>query len=79
MTQHKYKIGEVVGLMSNRLDANIPGGSYTVQRLMPASGRDLQYRLKNTRDGHERVVRESQLVDRLAVGPREFAAFRPIP
>jgi hypothetical protein len=75
MSQHKYKIGEVVGLMPNRLDANIPGGSYTVQRLLPKEGRDCQYRVKNTRDSHERVVRESQLHDRVPTGPREFAAF----
>jgi len=75
MSQHKYKIGEVVGLMPNRLDANIPGGSYTVQRLLPKEGRDCQYRVKNTRDSHERVVRESQLIDGVSAGSRVFAAF----
>ena len=32
-----------------------------VQRLMPLEGRDPQYRVKHDRDGHERVVNESQL------------------
>jgi len=58
---HKFKIGQTVELIPNRLDGNIPAGSYTIQRLLPAEGRTLQYRVKNARDGHERVVRETQI------------------
>lgn len=79
MVQHKFKIGQVVDLVLSRRDANIPGGRYTVQRLMPGEGLDLQYRVKNLRDGHERVVYESQLIDGMPIGAREFAAFRRVP
>ena len=50
------------------LNGNVPGGSYTVQRLLPEEGRDCQYRVKDTRDGHERVVRESQLATQRPLG-----------
>jgi len=62
MALHKYKVGQVVDLIPSRREGNVPGGSYTVLRLLPEEGRDCQYRVKHTRDGHERVVRESQLV-----------------
>ena len=61
MSTHKFKIGQSVDLVPNRLDGNVPGGVYTIQRLLPVEGRIVQYRVKNARDGHERVVQESQL------------------
>jgi len=36
-------------------------GAYLVVRSLPSDGRDNQYRIKCVLDGHERVVRESQL------------------
>jgi hypothetical protein len=36
-------------------------GTYTIVRLLPAEHNDQQYRIKSTTDGHERVVKESQL------------------
>ena len=68
MANHKFKVGQVVDLIPSRLNGNIPGGSYTVQRLLPEEGRDFQYRVKNTSDGHERVVRESQLAAQQPLG-----------
>ena len=61
MAQHKFKVGQTVHLMPNRLERHVPGGVYTVQRLLPVEGRDLQYRVKHAQDGHERVVNEAQL------------------
>lgn len=58
---HKFKIGQTVDLVPDRLNGNVPGGAYTIQRLLPVEGRVVQYRVKNARDGHERVVRESQI------------------
>jgi len=60
---HKFHIGQSVHLTPGRQDANIPAGAYTVQRLLPLDGRMAQYRVKNTRDGHERVVQEAQLTE----------------
>lgn len=62
MSTHKFEIGQVV-----RSDAppssGIPPGSYQIVRQLPSgdAARDLQYRVKATLDGHERIVRESEL------------------
>jgi hypothetical protein len=48
----------------------VPGGAYTIQRLLPVEGRDLQYRVKNVQDGHERVVSEAQLTTAEAFAPQ---------
>jgi hypothetical protein len=61
MTQHSFVVGQSVELIRHRLDGKIPAGTYTVQRLLPNDGTDREYRIRNVRDGHERVVRESQL------------------
>ncbi len=67
MTQHKYAIGQAVDFMPGPGDANVPRGKYKVLRLLPSENRDLQYRVKHTEDGHERVVRESQLTARQGI------------
>ena len=58
---HKFQVGQTVHLSPGRQDANTPSGAYTIQRLLPLDGRMAQYRVKNSRDGHERVVQEAQL------------------
>ena len=44
-----------------KVDGTNARGTYTVVRLLPNHGTDREYRVRNARDGHERVVRESQL------------------
>lgn len=61
MAQHRFAVGQDVELVAGRMDGNIPRGAYTVQRLLPNDGADREYRVRNVHDGHERVVRESQL------------------
>ena len=61
MTPHKFAVGERVEFQPGRYDGNVPRGIYTVERLLPSENADNQYRVKNVRDNHERVVRESQL------------------
>ncbi|HEY7580620.1 MAG TPA: hypothetical protein VH855_23770 [Acetobacteraceae bacterium] len=61
MAHHKFKVGQKVNLIPNRLERHVPAGAYTVQRLLPVEGRELFYRVKHTGDGHERVVSEAQL------------------
>lgn len=58
---HKFAVGQRVEFSPDGFDGNAQRGIYTVVRRMPSETRDLQYRIKDTRDGHERVVRESQL------------------
>ena len=60
MQDHKYKAGETVQAQARHLGL-IPVGPYEVVRCLPATGPDLQYRIKSVRDGHERVVRENDL------------------
>ena len=61
MVAHKFASGQAVEFNPSSFDGNAPRGAYTVVRQMPSETKDLQYRIKNSRDGHERVVRESQL------------------
>lgn len=59
---HRFAIGDRVAFTPTAFDGSAQRGVYTVVRQMPSEDRDLQYRIKDPRDGHERMVRESQLV-----------------
>jgi hypothetical protein len=61
MQAHGFTVGQRVILSPGRFDGNVPRGAYTVLRLLPNDGVDREYRVRNDSDGHERVVRESQL------------------
>ena len=62
MAAHKYEIGQVVRAEAGP-NSGIPPGNYEIVRQLPSgdAARDLQYRVKATVDGHERIVRESEL------------------
>ncbi|GGC52695.1 hypothetical protein GCM10011504_33840 [Siccirubricoccus deserti] len=61
MQPHGFSVGQSVELFVGRYDGNTPHGAYTILRLLPNDGTDREYRVRHQRDGHERVVRESQL------------------
>jgi hypothetical protein len=61
LQQHSFTIGQRLELVLGRLNPSAPGGTYTIVRLLPNDDGDREYRIKHDRDGHERVVRESQL------------------
>ena len=61
MTAHKFGVGQRVLFSPGGFDGDAQKGIYVVVRRMPSETRDLQYRVKDVRDGHEHVVRESQL------------------
>ncbi|MDA8050283.1 MAG: hypothetical protein M0002_09790 [Rhodospirillales bacterium] len=61
MTRHRFAVGQEVEFLPSRNDFNIPRGTYKIVRQLPAEMSDCQYRVKNARDGHERIMRESQL------------------
>ena len=61
MQRHKYAVGEMVRFTPGAFDQNAQPGNYRVLRHLPAEGIDNQYRIKSSLDGHERVVKESQL------------------
>jgi hypothetical protein len=61
MTPHSFAVGQKVELVPGRNDGNVPRGTFMVQRLLPNDDSDREYRVRSVTDGHERVVRESQL------------------
>jgi hypothetical protein len=67
MQQHKFAVGQTVDFLPGAGDTNVPRGKYKIQRLLPSETRDLQYRVKHTADGHERVVAESRLTARQGI------------
>jgi len=61
MTKHIYSIGQSVHLGA-RAGINLdPTQIYTVTKLLPPLGVELQYRIRNEREKHERVVIEHQI------------------
>ncbi|EKM98535.1 MULTISPECIES: hypothetical protein [Acidocella] len=73
MTQHKFAIGQTVDFRPGPHEPNANRGLYTIRRQMPSETRDLQYRIQSNENGHERMVRESQLSD---TGPQIFRTER---
>ena len=59
---HKFAVGDTV-YFSQGMGRGAKGetSSYKVVRHLPAEHNDQQYRVKSTQDGHERVVKESEL------------------
>jgi hypothetical protein len=61
MTIHKYQLDQTVELIPSIANRTAQPGTYTIERLLPPDGRDPQYRVRHTLDGHERAVGESEL------------------
>jgi len=61
MQLHSFTVGQRLEFDPGKFDGTGARGTYMVVRLLPNDGSDREYRVRNTRDGHERVVRESQL------------------
>jgi len=59
MAAHSFIVGQLVTLHSKR--HGVWAERFEVVRLLPPENGDFQYRVKSTRDGHERVVLESEL------------------
>jgi hypothetical protein len=61
MILHKFKIGQSVHFAAGLQHAANARGYYEIVRLLPSDRVENQYRIKSSKDGHERVVRESEL------------------
>ena len=59
--EHKFRIGQSVEYFPSRGVDHRSKGQYTIVLLRPLDGDAPQYRIKNKVDGHERMVRESEL------------------
>ena len=65
MAQHKFKVGQFVDYRPGRLSGALLASSiYKVQRLLPAEGGDLLYRIKSADETFERVAKEHELAYR---------------
>ena len=58
---HRFTVGQSIEFVPGRFDGSAPSGVYTVVRLLPNDATDREYRVKNARDGHERIIKESQM------------------
>jgi hypothetical protein len=57
MSRHKFKVGQLVYCTSRESVS----GLYEVTQLLPREGDVFQYRIKNAKEPHERVVKEYEL------------------
>jgi hypothetical protein len=60
MSDHKFRIGEVVQLLPT-ISNNVPRGLYKVTMRLPESAGEYGYRVKSINEPHERFARESEL------------------
>ena len=61
---HKFKIGQFVRYRSNVDKARTSGGIYCVTSLLPSreASDELQYLIRNSIEGYERLAREGELI-----------------
>jgi len=57
---HKSKIGETVFLRPS-LNQNAPTGAYVIIKRLPQYYGEFEYRVRNSYELHERIVRENEL------------------
>jgi len=61
MTSHVYSIGQKVSF-DRRIGTYLKrAGVFTITKLLPPSGAELQYRVKSDGEAHERVASEHEL------------------
>jgi hypothetical protein len=60
MASHKYVVGRMVEFVPSELRLS-PLGQFEIVRALPIEHGIAQYRIKSLKDGHQRVVMESDL------------------
>ena len=61
MTQHKFKVGQIVDYSPNRMSMTSSSRGYEIKRLLPREGMELLYRIKSPTESFERVAKEQDL------------------
>jgi hypothetical protein len=61
MTQHKFKIGQLVDYTPGSMSVRASSGEYKIVRLLPSEGFDQLYRIKSIGEAFERVAKEHEL------------------
>ena len=64
MSQHKFRVGQVVDYNPGRLGMSASAREYKILRLLPADGSDPLYRIKSVGEVFERVAKERELARR---------------
>ena len=67
MALHKFCVGQSVALIANGF-FRAKGGPYKVLRVLANDGIDWEYHVKHLGDGHERMVRKSEILGEAAPG-----------
>ena len=62
MSNHKYRLGQMVDLVPSTFGVTSSGRAYKVLRLLPREGGQYLYRIKTIAEACERIARESELV-----------------
>ncbi len=61
MATYKFQVGQKVELVPTLLERYMIPSDYEVVRQLPDSHGEFHYRVKNSQEPHERVVKESLL------------------
>lgn len=62
MATHKFAVGQSIRFTPDRHQLAPTQSRFKIVQLLPEAGSVFQYRVKSQLDGHERVVREDQLL-----------------
>ncbi len=60
MTEHKFKIGQLVYFRRKSLAT--PEGPYQITRRLPAIDGEFQYAVKSAYENHERTAKKTELI-----------------
>jgi hypothetical protein len=61
MATHRFRVGQEVQFTRGFPFRTAPAGTYKIVRQLPDSAGELLYRIKSSKEPHERVVKESDL------------------
>jgi len=61
MTRHIYSVGQQVSFVGRVVTYLRRAGVFSITKLLPPVGAELQYRVKSEHEGHERVASEHEL------------------
>jgi len=61
MATHRFRLGQKVQLTGGYPYRSAAVGDYEIVRQLPKAGDEFEYRIKSSREPHERVVKESEL------------------
>jgi hypothetical protein len=67
MARHKFRIGQSVNFAPARPGTPTAGRQYEIVRLLPVESGQFLYRVKSKGETFERVAKESELSQRVAV------------